>query len=216
MRRRVTRSRMAFMIPLVLSFAVTACGSSAAGTSATGASAAATATAQTHGPSVAPTLAGTALTQTLTAKAGGRSVKFPEGWTGTDNLGILYVVSSQAANDRLLGLGKLDPGDVFIQFSENTILSGTTTDPAVHLPDNLKLLASGMGLILPAPSAITSAGRQGARIDAQNDKLAMIAMSLKVREDLFADIIAYVPPAEQAAREQLILAIAESLTYPAA
>ena len=125
------------------------------------------------------------------------------------------MISSPAANDRLLGLGKLNPGDVFIQFSENTILLGTTTDPAVHLPDNLKLLASGMGLTLPAPVAITSAGRQGARIDAQNEKLAMIALSLKVREDLFADVIAYVPPGEQAAREQLILSIVESLTYPA-
>ena len=103
------------------------------------------------------------------------------------------MTSSPAANDSLLGLGKLNPGDVFIQFSENTILSGMTTDPAVHLPDNLKLLAAGMGLTLPSPSAI----------------------SLKVREDLFADIIAYTPPGEQAAREQLILSIVESLTYPA-
>ena len=164
---------------------------------------------------MAPTLARTALTQTLTAKAGGRSVKFPDGWTGTDNLGILYVISSQAANDGLIGLGRLNAGDVFIQFSENTILPGTATDPAVHLPDNLKLVASGMGLTLPAPVAITSAGRQGARIDAQNDKLAMIALSFKIRDDLFADVIAYVPPGEQAAREQLILSIVELLTYPA-
>ena len=67
---------------------------------------------------------------------------------------------------------------------------------------------------MPAPVAITSAGRPGARIDAQNDKLAMIAISLKVREDLFADVIAYVPSGEQAAREPLILSIVESLTYP--
>lgn len=208
---RSVSSRFGFAATLVLSIAVAACGNSSAGTSA-----ASPAAAQTQGPSVVPTLAGTALTQTLTAKAGGRSVKFPDGWTGTDNLGILYVISSQAANDRLIGLGTLEAGDVFIQFSENTILPGTTTDPAVHLPDNLKLLASGMGLTLPAPVAIVSAGRQGARIDAQNEKLAMIALSLRVREDLFADVIAYVPPGEQAAREQLILSIVDSLTYPAA
>ena len=207
MRRRATLSRMTFVVPLVLAFAAGACGNSAAGTNP--------AATQTHGQSAAPTPAGIALTQTLTATTGGRSVKFPEGWTGTDNLGILYVISSPAANDRLLGLGKLNPGDVFIQFSENTILSGTTTDPAVHLPDNLKLLAAGMGLTLPSPSPITSAGRQGAVIHAQNEKVAMIAISLKVRDDLFADIIAYTPPGEQAAREQLILAIVESLTYPA-
>lgn len=169
----------------------------------------------TAASSAGPTLALEPLTQTVTAKAGGRSVKFPADWIGTDNLGILYVVTSQAANDRLIGLGRLDPGDVFIQFAENSILSGTTDDPLVHLPDNLKLLASGMGLTLPAPVAITSAGRTGARIDAKNSKLEMIAISLKIRPDLFADIVAYVPPGEKEAREPLILAIIESLEYPA-
>lgn len=162
-----------------------------------------------------PTAAADILTQTVTATAGGRSVKYPAGWIGTDNLGILYVVSSPAANDRLLGLGKLNAGDVFIQFAQNSILTGMTADPAVHLPDNLKILASGMGLTLPAPTAFTSAGRSGARIDAQNEKLALIAVSLKVSDDMFADVIAYVPPGEQGTREKLILAIIESLAYPA-
>jgi len=201
---------VALMTLVALSFAAAGCGGGSAATSS-----ATQPAVRTDSPSSVATTPGNALTQTLTATAGGRSVKFPEGWIGTDNLGILYVVSSQAANDRLIGLGRLDAGDVFIQFSENSILSGMTTDPAVHLPDNLKLLASGMGLTLPAPVAATSAGRQGARIDAQNEKLAMIAMSLKVRDDLFADVIAYVPPGEQAARETLILSIVESLTYPA-
>ncbi len=169
-------------------------------------------------PTTAPTVvlvpASDALTQTLTATAGGRSVKHPAGWIGADNMGILYVVSSQAANDRLIGFGSLDAGEVFIQLSEYSILPGQTDDPAVHLPDNLTLLAEGMGLTTPAPAAITSAGRQGARIDAKSDKLSMIAISLKVRDDLFADIIAYVPPGEEAAREQLILSIVESLAYP--
>ncbi len=206
---RATRSHLAVAAALVLSFSLAGCGNSSAGTSSQAPGAT-----QTPGSSGVPTLAEIALTQTLTANAGGRSVKFPDRWTGTDNLGILYVVSSQAANDRLIGLGRLNSGDVFIQFSENTILPGTTTDAAVHLPDNLKLLASGMGLTLPVPIAFASAGRQGARLDAQNEKLAMIALSLKVREDLFADVIAYVPPGEQAAREQLILSIVESLAYP--
>ena len=104
---------------------------------------------------------------------------------------------------------------MFVQFSENTILSGTSADPAVHLPDYLKLLASGMGLSIPSPVAFTSAGRTGARIDAKNDKLAMIAISLKVRGDRFADVIAYVPPGEEAARAALIVSMVESLAYPA-
>ena len=87
--------------------------------------------------------------------AGGRSVKYPAGWLGADNLGILYVVTSQDANDRLLGTGRLNAGDVFIQFSENSILAGMTGDPAVHLPDNLKFLAS------PRPS--TSSPRSARR-----------------------------------------------------
>lgn len=171
--------------------------------------------AATPAPTAAATPASEALTRTLTAKAGGRTVKYPASWIGADNLGILYVVSSQAANDRLIGLGSLQAGDTFVQFAENAILSGATTDPAVHLPDNLKLLASGMGLTLPAPVAFTSAGRTGVRIDARNDKLAMIAVSLKVRSDLFADVIAYVPVGEEAVREGLILSIIESLAYPA-
>jgi hypothetical protein len=203
-RRQGPAVRLTAIATLV--FSISACGNAAA-TAPTGGTAAST---------QAPTLAADTLSQTLTAKAGGRSVGYPAGWVGTDNLGILYVISSQAANDRLIGAGSLNAGDVFVQFSENTILSGTTGDPAVHLPDYLKLLASGMGLTLGTPVAMTSAGRQGARIDAQNSKLAMIAISLKVRTDLFADVIAYVPPGEQAARESLILAIVASLTYPAA
>jgi hypothetical protein len=211
MYRQIPGSATRLLAAVALPFAVVACGGAAPT-----ATLAAQSAERTTASSVAPTLAPESLTQTLTAKAGGRSVRYPAGWVGTDNLGILYVVTSMEANDRLLGTGRLNAGEVFMQFSENSILTGMTDDPALHLPDNLKLLASGMGLTLPAPVTMTAAGRPGARIDAQNEKLAMIAISLKVRDDLFADIIAYVPPGEQAGREKLILAVVESLTYPAA
>jgi hypothetical protein len=210
MYRQIPRSVTRLLAAVALPFAVVACGGAAPT-----ATLAAQSAERTTASSVAPTLAPESLTQTLTAKAGGRSVRYPAGWVGTDNLGILYVVTSMEANDRLLGTGRLNAGEVFMQFSENSILTGMTDDPALHLPDNLKLLASGMGLTLPAPVAMTAAGRPGARIDARNEKLAMIAISLKVRDDLFADVIAYVPPGEQAGREKLILAVVESLTYPA-
>jgi hypothetical protein len=192
---------------VALSLSTAACG----GSSATPAKATA---APTTAATAAPTAAALELTQTVTATAGGRSVKYPAGWVGKDNLGILYIVSSMAANDRLIGIGKLSAGDVFIQFSENSILTGKTDDPAAHLPEYLKLIAAG-GLTLGAPVAITAAGFPGARVDAQNEKVAMIAISLKVRSDLFADVIAYVAPGDQAAQEALILAIVNSLQYPA-
>lgn len=210
MYRQIPSSVTRFLAAAALPFAVVAC----SGAVPTATLAAPSTERTTASP--APTMALESLTQTLTAKAGGRSVRYPAGWVGTDNLGILYVVTSMEANDRLLGTGRLNAGEVFMQFSENSILTGMTDDPAVHLPDNLKLLASGMGLTLPGPVAVTSAGRPGARIDAQNEKLAMVAISLKVRDDLFADVIAYVPPGEKAGREKLILAIVESLAYPAA
>ncbi len=207
--RRVARSWAPLAAIVAAAIVAAACGGSAASTPS------ASSGLPTSGPTAVATAAPEALTLTLAATAGGRSVKHPAGWIGTDNLGILYVVSSQAANDRLIGMGSLQAGDVFLQFAENTILAGKTADPAVHLPDNLALLASGMGFTLGAPVAFTSAGRTGARIDAKSDKLAMIAVSLKVRDDLFADVIAYVPPGEEAAREALILSIIDSLVYPA-
>jgi hypothetical protein len=207
MRNRNPRLVISAAAIVVLSLSTAACG----GSSATPAKAT---TAPTAATTAAPTAAAIDLTQTVTATAGGRSVKYPAGWIGVDNLGILYIVSSQAANDRLIGIGRLNPGDVFIQFSENSILTGKTDDPAVHLPDYLKLIAAG-GLTLGAAVAVTAAGFPGARIDAQNEKVAMVAISLKVRDDLFADVIAYVAPGEQAAQEALILAIVNSLKYPA-
>jgi hypothetical protein len=210
MSRSRTPARLVLPVALVMSFAATACGGAAATPKASDPVNA------TASPSVVPTPAGEALTETLTATVGGRTVKYPSGWLATENLGTLYVITSQAANDRLIARGSLDPGDVFIQFAQNTILSGATSDPAEHLPAYLTVLSAGMGFTVPTPVAMTSVGRQGARIDVQTDKLALIVISLKVRDDLFADVIAYVPVGEQAAREQLILAIVDSLTYPAA
>lgn len=42
----------------------------------------------------------------------------------------------------------------------------------------------------------------------------MLAVSLKVRDDLFADVIAYTTTGEMTTHEALILAMIESLTYP--
>lgn len=131
-----------------------------------------------------------------------------------DNLGIIYAVTTEAASDRLVTLGSLEAGQVFVQFAENSILSGATADPAVHLPDNLRLLLEGSGFTAAAPVAFESAGRPGARVDASNDKLQMLAVSLKVRDDLFADVIAYTTTGEMTTHEALILAMIESLTYP--
>jgi hypothetical protein len=198
-----------------LSLLLAACGGAATSPATGGqAATAAASAAATAVATPAATAAADSLTQTITAKAGGRTLRYPSGWMATENMGIVYVATSTAANDRLIGLGSLQAGDVMIQFAENTILSGTTKDPAVHLPDNLKLLADGMGITLGAPGAMTSVGRTGARIDAKNEKLGMIAVSIKVRDDLFADVIAYMPPSEMASREALVLAMIDALKYP--
>ena len=80
--------------------------------------------------------------------------------------------------------------EVFVQFAEYSILSGATADPAVHLPDSLRLLVEGSGFTAGAPDGRPRAARPGARIDAASDKLQMLAVALKVRDDLFADVIA--------------------------
>jgi hypothetical protein len=107
----------------------------------------------------------------------------------------------------------MSPGDVFIQFAENSIVGGTT-DPAVHLPDNLRLLLEGQSLKADPVVTFSSAGRPAARIDASNGKLEMLAVSVKVRDDLFADAIAYTAPGEMATHEPLILQMVDSLAYP--
>jgi hypothetical protein len=44
--------------------------------------------------------------------------------------------------------------------------------------------------------------------------LGVAALVPEVRDDLFADVIAYTTKGEMAAHEALILALIESLTYP--
>ena len=51
-----------------------------------------------------------------------------------------------------------------MQFGQNSILSGGTTDPAVHLPDNLKMLLEGQGMAAGAPATITVAGKPAAKL----------------------------------------------------
>jgi hypothetical protein len=217
MRGRRSGPGIAATAVCTLSLLLAACGGAATSPGAGGQTATAAATgAATAAATPAATAAADSLTQTITAKAGGRTVRYPSSWMATENMGILYLATSAAANDRLIGLGSLQAGDVMIQFAENTILSGTTKDPAVHLPDNLEVLAGGMGITLGASVTMTSAGRPGARIDARNEKLGMIAVSIKVRDDLFADVIAYMPPGEMAAREALVLAMIDALKYPPA
>jgi hypothetical protein len=164
--------------------------------------------AQSAGPSAAPA----ALSETFTA-ANGRTLTYPAAWTTRENLGIVYLSTSPAASDRLVLSQTLQPGEVFIQFAENSIVGGTT-DPAVHLPDNLRLLLEGQSLKADPVVTFSSAGRPAARIDASNDKLDVLAVSVKVRDDLFADVIAYTAPGEMAADEPLILHMVDSLKYP--
>jgi hypothetical protein len=187
-----------------------ACGGSTS-TGAPPASAAPSAAASVA-PSAAPSTAGLEATETFTA-ANGRTLKYPAGWTTREDLGIFYLSTSAAASDRLVMSQTLQPGEVFVQFAENSIV-GAASDPAVHLTDNLKLLFEGQGLTAEPVTTFTSAGRPAARIDASNDKLDMLAVSVKATAGTFADVIAYMAPGEKATYEPLALSMIDSLTYP--
>lgn len=193
--------------------AVAACGGGSTGGGSTGAPTAVPTGAATAAATAQPAPTPIALAKTFTAP-NGRTVGYPDGWVVRDDMGIIYVATTQAASDRLVTQGSLEAGEVFVQFAENSILSGATADPAVHLPDNLRLLLEGSGFTAGAPAGLPWAARPAARLDAANDKLQMLAVSIKVRDDLFADVIAYTAPGEMATHEALILAMIESLTYP--
>lgn len=192
---------------LVATILAAACGGNAASQPAGGPATAAAAT-----PTLAPSDAAT-LPATFTA-ADGRSIRHPNGWYTREDLGIVYLATSEAAASRLVGLGRLDPGEVFVQLAGYSIVPGATSDPAVHLSDNVQGLLDGLGVAGGTPSRLSSDGRDGARIGAQNDGLALLAISLRVADDMFADVIAYSAPGEMADKEALILAMVDSLVYP--
>jgi hypothetical protein len=145
----------------------------------------------------------------------GRIIVYPPGWWTKEDMGIVYVASSEDAANALVMSGSLAPGQSYVQLGQNSILSGGTTDPAVHLPDNLKMLLEGQGMTAGAPATITVAGKPAARLSASNDKLQLIAVSVRVRDDLFADVIGYGAPGEEAALEKLVLTMVEGMTFPA-
>jgi hypothetical protein len=81
MRMTCSRPRVVASSMLAVVMTVSACGGSAAVTPTPPPDAASA--------SAVPMPTGVPLPQTLKAKAGGRSVRYPAGWVGTDNLGIL-------------------------------------------------------------------------------------------------------------------------------
>jgi hypothetical protein len=202
--RRSLRIARRGAVAAAVALVVAACGGGTTG---------APTSAPTDAPTGAPAPAPPALAVTFTAPDG-RTIRHPDGWVVREDIGFIYAATSEAASNRLVTLGSLEAGQVFIQFAENAISYGSPTSPAAHLPDNLRLLLEGSGFTAEAPVTFESAGRPAARIDAANAKLQMLAVSIKVRENLFADVIAYTAPGEMDAQAALILAMIDSLTYP--
>ncbi len=203
---------------VVVALALAACGGSSSSPATTAPSAAATvAPAASEAPAASAAPAGGAAdpTEKLIA-SDGRIIVYPPGWWTKEDMGILYVASGEDAANGLVLSGSLKPGQAYIQFGQNSILSGGTTDPAVHLPDYLKLLIEGQGMTPGAAASTTVAGKPAATMTAANDKLQMLAVSVQVRDDMFADVIAYGAPGEEAALEALVMKMVEGMTYPAA
>jgi hypothetical protein len=210
------RSRRPTWLALALAaaLAVSACGGGSATPSAT---AAPTAAPATEAPAAASPSAGAGVEPTARlVTADGRTVVFPPGWWTKEDMGIVYIATDEDAANRLVMSSTVSPGDAYVQIGQNSIVSGGTTDPAVHLPDNLKLLLEGQGMTAAAPTTLTVAGKPAARLDASNDKLTLIAISIKESDETFADVIAYGAPGESAALEALVLTMAEGLVYPGA
>ncbi len=205
----------ATIVLFALSLAGCGGGSSPAAATPGGPTVAASAAASEALPeSAGPAGGATEPTEKLTT-ADGRVVVYPPGWWTKEDLGIVYVASGEDAANGLVMSGSLEPGQSYVQFSENSIPPGGTTDPAVHLPDFLKMLLEGQGMTAGPPVAITVAGRPAATLSAANDKLQLIAVTVQVKDDLFADVIAYGAPGEEAALETLVLRMVEGMTFPA-
>jgi hypothetical protein len=201
-------------LALAAALAVSACGGGSATSSVTTAptTAPAVATAAPASPSDAAGV-GVEPTEKLVT-SDGRIIVYPPGWWTKEDMGIVYVATDEDAANRLVMSSTVSPGDAYVQVGQNSIVSGGTTDPAVHLPDNLKLLLEGQGMTAGSPATLTVAGKPAARIDASNDKLTLIAISVKENDGTFADVIAYGAPGESAALEALVIKMVEGLTYP--
>ncbi len=213
-----SRRPIGLALGLAAALAVSACGGGSATPTSTPAPTDAPATAAaTEAPAaISPSAGdGVAPTEKLIA-SDGRIVVFPPGWWTKEDLGIVYVASSEDAASRLVGTSTLSPGDAYVQFSSNTITSGGTTDPAMHLPEYLSTLLAGLGMTGGAPTTLTVAGKPAARLDASNAGLEIIALSVKENDETFADVIAYGAPGEKAALEAAVLGMVEGLTYPGA
>ena len=198
---------------IVLALSVAGCsGGPSPAASATARPTAAAVTSEPRVASAEPTAP--ALSETFTA-VNGRTIAHPAGWWTKEDMGIVYLASSEDTANALVGTGSLTPGQVYVQFGENSIVPEGPSDPAIHLPDHLRFLLEGAGLTAGAPTTFTVGGKPAARIDAANNKLQIIAVSVKVRGDLFADVIAYGAPGEEATLQPLVLRMVDSLTYPA-
>jgi hypothetical protein len=209
-----SRLKIGPALALAAALGVSACGGGSVTPAATPVS---TTAPVTEAPAAASSSASGAVepTERLIA-ADGRSVAYPPGWWTKEDMGIIYVATDAGTADRLVMSGTVSPGAAYVQVGQNSIVSGGTTDPAVHLPDNLKLLLEGQGMTAGAPTTLMVAGKPAARIDASNDKLTLIAISVKENDQTFADVIAYGAPGEATALEALVLKMVEGLTYPAA
>jgi hypothetical protein len=203
---------------VLLALSLAACGgsSSSAATTAAEPSAATPAAAVSKAPaaSVAPAGGVAEPTEKLTT-TDGRVIVHPPGWWTKEDMGIVYVATNAKTADSLVLSGTIQPGESYVQFGQNSILSGGTTDPAVHLPDYMKMLIEGQAMQAGAPEAITVAGKPAAKMSASNDKLQLVAVTVKVKDDTFADVIAYGAPGEEAALEELVLKMVEGMTFPA-
>ena len=214
---RPGRPAIAATAAALLTLSIAACGgsSSPAASTAPEPSTAPPAAASDGIAQSAPPAGGAAEPTEKLIASDGRIIVYPPGWWTKEDMGIVYVASSEDAANALVMSGSLAPGQSYVQFGQNSILSGGTTDPAVHLPDNLKMLLEGQGMTAGAPVTITVAGKPAAKVSASNEKLQLIAVSVRVTDDMFADLIAYGAPGEEAALETLVLRMADGMTFPA-
>ncbi len=203
---------------ILFALSLAGCGgsSSSAATTAAAPSATTPAAAVSKAPasSAAPAGGVAEPTEKLTT-ADGRVIVHPPGWWTKEDMGIVYVATNAKTADSLVLSGTVGPGESYVQFGQNSILPGGTTDPAVHLSDNMKMLIEGQAMTAGTPVAITVVGKPAAKMSASNDRLQLIAVTVKARDDMFADVIAYGAPGEEAALEELVLKMVEVMTFPA-